>query len=171
MILKFDGRDIKEMRDLPRVVADTAIGKDVEVLISRKGKEETRTVKLGRLEETEPKQASISTSEPKTKEDKTVVKKTLGLDLADMSDELRQRHKIKPGVKGVVVTAVEADSPAAEKRLSTGDVIVEIAQEQVSTADEVQKRVEQLKKDGRKSALLLIANGEGELRFVAVSLQ
>jgi len=53
VIIKFDGKDIKDSRDLPRVVADTPVGKDVAVLINRKGKEETKTVKLGRLEDGE----------------------------------------------------------------------------------------------------------------------
>ena len=171
VIVKFDGRDIKEMRDLPRIVADTPVGKDVEVLIVRKGKEETKTVRLGRLEDGEKAmQASAKTDAPK-EQDKTVVKKALGLDLANLSDDLRKRHKIKDSVKGVVVTAVEPGSAASEKRLSAGDVIVEVAQEAVATAEAVQKRVDQLKKEGRKSALLLVANAEGELRFVALSLQ
>src|SRR5712692_7140733 len=53
VIVKFDGHEIKEMRDLPRVVADTPVGKDVQVSIVRKGKEDTKTVKLGRLEDGE----------------------------------------------------------------------------------------------------------------------
>ena len=56
VIVKFDGKDIKEMRDLPRIVADTPVGKDVEVIIIRKGKEEKKTVKLGRLEDGEKPQ-------------------------------------------------------------------------------------------------------------------
>jgi Trypsin-like serine proteases, typically periplasmic, contain C-terminal PDZ domain len=51
VIIKFDGKDIKEMRDLPRIVADTPVGRDVEVVIVRKGKEEKKTVKLGRLDD------------------------------------------------------------------------------------------------------------------------
>jgi serine protease Do len=128
-------------------------------------------VKLGRLEDGEKAmQASVKNEAPK-EADKTVVKKTLGLDLANLSDDLRKRHKIKESVKGVVVTAVEPGSPASEKRLSAGDVIVEVAQEAVTSAEAVQTRVDQLKKEGRKSALLLVANAEGELRFVALSLQ
>ena len=100
-----------------------------------------------------------------------VVKKALGLDLANISDELRKRHKIKDNVKGVVITAIDPASPAAEKRLSVGDVIVEVAQEAVANADDFQKKIDKLKKDGRKSALLLVANAAGELRFVALSLQ
>ena len=63
VIIKFDGKDIKEMRDLPRIVADTPVGKDVPVVIIRKGKEETKTVKLGRLEDGE-KQAALPSPTP-----------------------------------------------------------------------------------------------------------
>jgi serine protease Do len=66
---------------------------------------------------------------------------------------------------------VEADSDAAEKRLSAGDVIVEVAQEAVSSASDIRKRIDQLKKDGKKAVLLMVSNGVGELRFVALSLK
>jgi len=170
VIVNFDGHEIKEMRDLPRVVADTPVGKEVQVIVVRKGKEETRTVKLGRLEDGEKQAALTKHDTPATSEEKSVVKKTLGLNLTNMSDDLRKRYKIKDGIKGVVITSVDDNSPASDKRISAGDVVVEVAQEPVSTADEVQSRIEQLKKDGRKSALLLLANGEGELRFVALAL-
>ena len=55
--------------------------------------------------------------------------------------------------------------------MAPGDVIVEIAQEAVANADELQAKIDKLKKDGRKSALLLVAGADGELRFVALSLQ
>src|SRR6186713_1714066 len=113
VIVKFDGKDIKEMRDLPKIVGDTPIGKDVPVVIIRKGKEETKTVRLGRLEDT-PVQASVKTDVPAP--DKPVVQKALGLNLANMSDDLRKKYKIKDGVKGVVIVEVDANSPAAEKR-------------------------------------------------------
>ncbi|HWN50578.1 MAG TPA: Do family serine endopeptidase [Xanthobacteraceae bacterium] len=170
VIIKFDGKDIKEMKDLPRIVADTPVGKDVDVTIVRKGKEESRVVKLGRLEDGE-KQAALTPNKDAAPQEKTVVQKTLGLNLANMSDDLRKRYKIKDTVKGVVITGVEAQSPAADKRLNAGDVVVEVSQEAVSDTDALQKRVDQLKKDGRKSALLLVANADGELRFVALSLQ
>jgi serine protease Do len=169
VIIKFDGKDIKEMRDLPRVVADTPVGKRTPVIIIRKGKEETKTVTLGRLEDGEKLAAVTSKSDDAP--DKSVVKKTLGIELANMSDDLRKRYKIKDTVKGVVITGVDAGSPAADKRLSPGDVIVEIAQEAVASADDLQTKIDKLKKDGRKSALLLVAGADGELRFVALSLQ
>jgi serine protease Do len=169
VIVKFDGKDIKEMRDLPRVVADTPVGKQTPVVVIRKGKEETKTVTLGRLEDGE-KQAAVE-AKPDSPPEKTVVKKALGIELANMSDDLRKRFKIKDTVKGVVITGVDASSPAADKRLSPGDVIVELAQEAVASADDFQAKIDKLKKDGRKSALLLVAGADGELRFVALSLQ
>ncbi|HKF99310.1 MAG TPA: Do family serine endopeptidase [Xanthobacteraceae bacterium] len=168
VIIKFDGKDIKEMKDLPRIVADTPVGKDVPVVVVRKGKEESKTVKLGRLDDAEKPQVAARSDKD---EDKSVVKKTLGLDLSNLSEDLRRRYKIKDTVKGVVITGVDANSAAAEKRLNPGDVIVEVAQEAVTSADAVQKRIDALKKEGRKSALLLVANAEGELRFVALTLQ
>ena len=171
VIVNFDGHEIKEMRDLPRVVADTPVGKEVAVVVVHKGKEETKTVKLGRLEDGE-KQAEVAKNETQpAPEEKSVVKKTLGLNLADMTDDLRKRYSIKDSIRGVVITGVDDNSPAAEKRLAPGEVIIEIAQEAVSSAQDVQTRIDQLKRDGRKSALLLIANRDGELRFVAMSLQ
>jgi serine protease Do len=170
VVVKFDGKDVKDPKDLSRVVADTAVGKEVDVVIIRKGNEETRKVTLGRLEDNDKAQQAAA----KTKEDppeKLVTQKALGLDLAALSKDLRSKYKIKDSVKGVIITGVDNASDAAEKRLSAGDVIVEVAQEAVSNAADIKKRVDQMKKDGKKSVLLLVANGEGELRFVALSVQ
>src|SRR5262245_23782234 len=90
VIVKFDGKDVKEMRDLPRVVADTPVGKDVPVLIIRKGKEETKTVTLGRLEDGE-KQAALTN--PSAPGPAPVVKKTMGLELSALTDDLRKKYK------------------------------------------------------------------------------
>jgi serine protease Do len=169
VVIKFDGKEIKEPKDLSRVVADTAVGKEVDVVIIRKGAEETRKVTLGRLEDTDKAvPAAIKKDEPA---DKPVTQKALGLDLATLSKDLRSRYKIKDSVKGVIITNVDSTSDAADKRLSAGEVIVEVAQEAVSNAADVKKRVDQLKKDGKKSVLLLVSNADGELRFVALSVQ
>jgi serine protease Do len=168
VIIKFDGKEIKEMRDLPKIVGDTPVGKDVPVVVIRKGKEEVKTVRLGRLEDT-PQQASVKRDA--VPDDKSVVQKALGLNLSGMNDELRKKYKIKDGVKGVVIVGVDANSAAAEKRLIAGDVIVKVTDEEVNEAADVQKRIDQLKKDGKKTALLLVANAEGDVRFVALTLQ
>src|SRR5450432_1535945 len=169
VVVKFDGKDIKEPKDLSRVVADTAVGKEVDVVIIRKGAEQTVKVTLGRLDDGDKAvQASAKTVEPA---EKPVTQKALGLDLATLSKDLRSRYKIKDSVKGVIITSVDGTSDAAEKRLSAGEVIVEVAQEAVSNAADVKKRVDQLKKDGKKSILLLVSNADGELRFVALGVQ
>ena len=168
VVVKFDGKDVKEPKDLSRIVAHTTVGKAVDVLIIRKGKEETKKVTLGRLEDDKPVQASLKAT---PEAEKPATQKALGLDLTALSKELRTKYKIKDSVKGVVVTGVDKGSDAAEKRLSAGDVIVEVAQEAVTNAAEVNKRIDAVKKDGKKSVLLLVSNGDGELRFVALSVQ
>ncbi|SIO33685.1 serine protease Do [Bradyrhizobium erythrophlei] len=170
VVVKFDGKDVKDPKDLSRVVADTAVGKEVEVVIIRKGAEETHKVTLGRLEDTDKVQQAAAKAKEEPAE-KPVTQKALGLDLATLSKDLRSKYKIKDTVKGVIITGVDGTSDAADKRLSAGDVIVEVAQEAVSNAADVKKRVDQLKKDGKKSVLLMVANGDGELRFVALSVQ
>ena len=166
VILKFDGKSIAKMRDLPRIVADTPVGKKVAVVVLRKGKEESFDVVLGRLEEGE-KMASLGGGSDDAKEKK----KTLGLTLSGLTDELRAKYSIDEEVKGVVITEVDPASAAAEKRIVAGDVIVQTAQEPVATPKEVTDRIAQLEKDGRKSVLLLLSNGKGELRFEAVRLE
>jgi serine protease Do len=169
VVVKFDGKDIKEPKDLSRVVADTAVGKEVDVVIIRKGAEETRKVTLGRLDDGDKAVQASAKAQPEP--EKPVTQKALGLDLATLSKDLRTRYKIKDSVKGVIITSVDGNSDAAEKRLSAGEVIVEVAQEAVSNAADVKKRVDQLKKDGKKSILLLVSNADGELRFVALGVQ
>ena len=168
VILKFDGKDVKDSKELPRIVGQTMVGKDVDVLILRKGKEITKQVKLGRLEEGEKiAKANATQGEP----EKSVVKKALGLDLSPITDEAKKRFAIKDSVKGVLVSRVDPNSPAADKRIQPGDVIVEVQQEQVTTPDAVTNRVAALKKEGKKSVLFLIANGQGDVRFVALSME
>src|SRR4029078_12044482 len=84
-----------------------------------------------------------------------VRQKALGLDLATLSKDLRGKYKIKDSVKGVIITVGDGTWDAADSRLAAGDVIVEVAQEAVSSAADIKKRVVQLKKDGKKSVLLL----------------
>nr|WP_246270638.1 DegQ family serine endoprotease [Hongsoonwoonella zoysiae] len=169
VILRFDGRDVPAMRDLPRMVADTAIGKQVEVIVLRKGEEITVMVELGRLEE-----ANLDEevgAEGGKKQDEPEKDTVLGMELSELTDELRKEHNINEDVKGVLVTKVEPGTSAEEKRVQAGDVIVEVAQEPVSSPADVVKQIDRLKQYDRKSALLLLANGRGELRFVPVRVE
>jgi len=168
VIVKFDGIEIKESKDLPRIVGQTQVGKAVDVRIVRKGQEISKTVTLGRLDEGE-KVAKANV--PSAEAEKPAVKKALGLELTSMTDELRKRYSIKDGVRGVLVTRVDPNSPASDKRIAPGDVIVEVQQEPVTTPDAMTKRLDALKKEGKKSALLLVANAQGDVRFVAMTIE
>lgn len=174
IVIKFNGRDITEMKDLPRIVADTPVGKSVEVVLLRKGKEVTVHVDLGRLEEGE-KIAANETSgtgpeAPETGE-KLPDAAILGMKLAQIDDELRKKYNLKEGTKGLVITSVDPSSQAAEKKVQAGDVVMEMSQEIVSTLEDVTKRIESLKKQDRELALFLLSSSDGSLRFVALKLE
>ena len=157
MVIKFDGHDIKEMHDLPRIVADTPVGKEVDVVVIRKGKEETHKVKIGRLEDGE-KLASRTPTRTRRPSEKSIVQKTLGLELSSLSDDLRKKFKISDNVKGVLITGVDPSvaSRPPDKRLSPGDVIVEVQYQGVGNPTDLQKRIDQLKNQGKKVAVLLV---------------
>jgi serine protease Do len=171
VIVTFDGQEVKGVHDLPRIVADTPVGKDVAVTVIRKGKEVTKHVKVGLLKETDEKEASLAPTPEIPPEAKPAVKKALGLGLADLSQALRKQHKIKDGVKGVLITAVDPASKAAEKHLVPGMVIAEVQQNPVNSTAELQSRLDRLKKDGKKTVVLLVLTPDGDPSFVALALQ
>ncbi|HEY2529793.1 MAG TPA: DegQ family serine endoprotease [Xanthobacteraceae bacterium] len=172
VVIKFDGHDIKEMHDLPRIVADTPVDKEVDVVVIRKGKEETHRVKVGRLKD-EDKVAEADAKHDNAPQQNSVVQKTLGLALSSLTDDLRRKFKIKDNVKGVIVTDVDASvaTAAPDKRLGAGDVIVEVQYQPVGNPADMQTRLDQLKAQGKKVAVLLVSNADGETRFVALGLQ
>jgi len=170
VIIKFDGNEVEEMRELPRMVAETAIGKEVEVVVLRKGEEVTINVILERLEESTPTEASV-TEDEEPAEEPVAKSEVLGMILAELDDELREQFSIDADVSGVVVTEVLPDTSAAEKRITAGDVIKEVAQEPVETPADVASEIDKLKDDGRRSALLLLSNPTGDVRFVPVRIE
>ena len=171
VIVKFDGKTVSQSRDLPKIVAATPIGKEVDVVIVRDGKEVTKTVKLGRLEDGEKNGKTKSGDSRDSETNDNAVKSAMGMDFATLGADTRARYQIKDTVKsGVVITRVDPMSNAAEKRLQPGEIIVEINQKAVSTPSDVQDALKGLKKDGKKSALLLVANAAGEVRFVPVTI-
>lgn len=170
VIIKFDGREVETMRELPRMVAETAIGKDVEVVVLRKGEEVTISVTLERLVENEVTEAS-ATSEDETESEPAAKSEVLGMMLAELDDALREQFSIEEDVTGVVVTEVMPGSSAEEKRVMAGDVIKEVAQEPVETPADVEAQIKKLKEDGRRSALLLLSNPTGDVRFVPVRIE
>jgi serine protease Do len=168
VILKFDGQPIDNMRSLPRAVAATPIGKSVAIALLRKGKPMDFTVTLGRLPEGEDVEDAAVEPEEKAPAPQTEREDLLGLAISPLTDELRDRYGIGKSIEGVVITEVKPNSPAAQKNVKAGDVIVEVTQEKVKQPHDVKSRLLAVKKSGRRSVLLLLSDAKGELRFVAV---
>ncbi|MBZ9653124.1 DegQ family serine endoprotease [Phyllobacterium lublinensis] len=169
VIIRFDGKPVNNVKDLPRVVAESPVGKEVDVVIVRKGKEETVKVTLGRLEDGE--QQAKKDDQTGQGEDGSVQNvDVLGMTLDTLNDDSRKSFGISKEVQGVLITEVQNDSIAANKRIQAGDVIVDIAQETVSTPGDVAARIEKLRDEGRKNALLMLASKTGELRFVTLQM-
>jgi len=171
VILKFDGLEIGAMRQLPKVVAQTAIDKEVEVVILHKGEQKTLKVKVGRMDEGDTKTPPANTDEKKQNPTPSSKHSSLGMTLSAMKPELRTRFEIDAGVNGVVVTEVEPNSAAAEKDIQAGSIIVEVAQQKVTTPEELMGRLDELRKLKRKTALFLVSDGHGEMVYVAVSVE
>jgi serine protease Do len=173
VVVEFDGREVAEMRELPRIVAETRVGKAVSVDVWRAGEIETVEVELGELEAAEEQGLLAGGPEGEGGNggpDAERELEQLGLTLAPMSDALRQEHGIDDQVEGVVITAVAPGSAAAEKGLGAGEVVLEVGQEPVTTPAEVVDRIGDAREAGRRSVLLLVEN-EGDLRFVALSIE
>ncbi|HEC90327.1 MAG TPA: DegQ family serine endoprotease [Alphaproteobacteria bacterium] len=166
VILSFNGKGVPEMRKLPRMVAEASVGKTVDVEIWRDSKKITLKVKVGKLKEEKP-QAAANESEKSPTATAEVEIEGLGLSLAAVNADTKERFKLQGDVKGVVVTKVKDGGVAAEKGIRPGDVIVEVSQAEVSTPAQVAAKVAKAKDAGRKSVLMLI-EGQGGLRFVAI---
>lgn len=176
VILDFADHPIKEMRNLPRVVADTPINTTVAVKLFRPGAKDgqkiTLTITPGQLEKAEKNGLLVDNTAPSDNnsqplQDQAV--KMLGLRVAPLNNTLRQRYRLAKDVTGLVVTDVSRQSDAAEKGLMPGDVILEINQKPVAKPEELIQAVKQTKAAGKTSALLLV-NTQNNLRFVAVKL-
>ena len=168
VIVTFDGQTIDNMRSLPRAVAATAIGKSVAVELLRKGETLNLSVVVGRLPEDEESEEVAKSDKKPAPKPETKPEDLLGLSLAPLTGELRNRYGIGESVEGVVVVEVKPNSPAAKKEVKPGDVIVEVTQEKVKRPQDVEARVLAVRKSGRRWVLLLLSDSKGALRFVAV---
>jgi serine protease Do len=127
-------------------------------------------VTLGRLEDGEDEMAAAE-DESEEGEPEEAAGDVLGLTLAELDEATRSELTIGEDIEGVAITAVDPASEAGEKNIQPGEVIVEVAQEPVSTPADVSARIEELREDGRRNALMMIANAEGELRFVTLRME
>ncbi len=165
VILEFGGVEVPEMRRLPRIVADVEPDTTVDVVVWRESEEKTVKVTVGTLKEAPPEVAS---ADPQSTGAERPVE-GLGLKVAALDPGMRERFKLGENAKGVVVTEVDASGPAAEKGLQPGDRIIQVSQADVATPDDVTRKVDEAKAQGRKSVLLRVESQQG-LRFVAIRI-
>jgi serine protease Do len=145
------------------------VGTEAPVTVWRNGKEEQVRVTVAELPADQTAAAAPATPE-RTPPGAAVELAGLGLKVAAISPDLKQRFSLRDDARGVVVTDVTAGSSAAERGLTPGDLIIEVQQTRVSNPQEVREQLDRLRKQNRASALLLVENGQGQ-RFVPLRLR
>ncbi len=172
IVVRFDGKEVSESRRLPRLVAETPVGKAVKVEVWRKGQAVVLDVMLGELEENEA-QASAAGQRGRpapAQPPGPAPVEALGMQLSALTPELREKHQVAARTKGVIVTKVEEGSIAAERGLRVGDVIVEVAQQEVTQPQQVVAKVQEARAAKRRSVLVMIERS-GEQRFVGLPVE
>jgi serine protease Do len=168
VVISFDGKDVPEMRRLPLMVAETEVDKTVNTTVFRKGTEVPLKVKVGELK---GKEDSDDESEKPKEEKPPAIKadkvEDLGVSVAVLTDALRTRYDIKKSVSGLVVTAINTEGLAADQGMQVGDVISEVAQQDIKSVKEFIDMVKQAKKDNRP--MLLLVNRKDDIQFVAIT--
>jgi serine protease Do len=166
VILAFNGHEVHKVRDLPIIVAQTPVGEHAKVEVYRDGKSETFIVPIGRMPENpQVAQNDQGGGEQGTGEQQATA---LGLKLAPLTSEMRQRAGVPKGVKGVVVTDVNDNSPLAEVGIEPGDVIEQVNREPVTTPEEAARKLNAAR-SGKGESVLLLINRHGTNQFLALS--
>jgi serine protease Do len=171
VITRFDGKEVTATRNLPRLVSQTPVGKSVDVEVLRKGQKVALKVDIGRLQEDQDDAAAKKQAAPDQPSKPLDPKSVLGMSLAPADDALRKEHKLDAKARGLVVTAVDPKSKAAEKGVKVGDLIVEAAQEGVASLDDMAKAIDKVRRANRPNILLRLESGKGDIRFIAVPLE
>ena len=164
VIEKFAGKTVEKMRDLPRVVAETPIGTKVELGVFRKGEHVTLPVTVEKLDD-----SKVAAIDPQTGEERPGHAPSLGLTLSNLNPDIRKRLSIPKDVNGVLVSRVKDGSPAADKGIEAGDVIVQVDQTPVSKPDDIIQKVKEAAKAGKSKSVLLLVNRHGQNRYVALT--
>ena len=153
VIVEFDGKEVSDSKDLPRIVASTPVGKAVSIKLSRDGKVLDRQVKVGEMEEKAGVAKAPSSHKP------------LGITVQNITPEIAKGLGLKKDT-GVVVTGVEPGSPAANAGIQTGDVIREANRKPIKDVDDFVQMIEKTK--DQDNILLFLQRGQNNL-FAAVT--
>ena len=163
IILEFNETLIKEMKELPLIVAQTEVGKTVVVKVWRNKEEITKKIKLGRLETSEDFKVKKKVEEPKTSEIKE-----LKLTVRMLTKEDIKTRKLPENITGVVITKIENDSSI--NYLNINDVIVEAQKKKIKTIGDLQNIVKIAKRSEEKTILIAIYNSQNQRRYIGVKL-
>ncbi|MGH7044974.1 MAG: DegQ family serine endoprotease [Stellaceae bacterium] len=166
VILAYDGQPIDRSRQLPHLVADTPPDKLVNLSIWRDGKSQRIQLKVAALDPNRrpPPAPEAEKAPPPPSVD------ALGIKLTRLTSELRKQYSLSDAARGVVITAVPANSTAAEQGLRPGDLVIGAARAKVTTPQEVQQQAASAKKAGRKNLLVRVER-DGITRFVALPVE
>ncbi len=166
VVVSFDGKPVDRSRQLPRLVAGTTAGKDVPLTLWRDGKEMSLKVTIGPLDPQKLVAARAPEPEPEAEAAVTV----LGLSLARITPQLRQRYRLGEAVSGVLVVGVAGDAPAAAQDVAPGDIVAMVGRDAVATPEEVVEKVTAARQAQRRSVLLRLER-KGAGRYVAVPVE
>ena len=163
IILEFDGQKINEMSELPRIVAETEVGKKVDLKVWRNKREITKQIILGRLETSEDFSQGLVTEKPKEDEIEGLKIKVRLL----TKDDIRDRNLPK-NTTGLVITQIEKDSPI--NYLQVNNIIVEAQKKKINTIGDLDNIVKLALKGTEKSLLIAIYNNNNQRRYIGVKL-
>jgi serine protease Do len=164
VILSFNGTDVSQLRDLPRMVAGTAPDTAATMTVWRNGEKVELHTKVGEL--ANERVASASAGED---EDQPAKAEALGMHFAPLTSQLRRELRVGKDVHGVVVSRVDKGSAAEDVGLNEGDILVAIDQQPVNNPKEAAEKLKEVANSPKKSALLLL-NRHGVTQYVGVNL-
>ncbi len=164
IILEFDGKKINEMSELPRIVAETEVGKKVKLKVWRNKRELTKEIILGRLETSEDfKSQGLVTEKPKEDAIDGLKIKVRLLN----KDDINERNLPK-NTTGLVITEIDKDSPV--NYLQVNNIIVEAQKKKINTIGDLDNIVKLALKSNDKSLLIAIYNNNNQRRYIGVKL-
>jgi serine protease Do len=169
IILKFADQPVKDTKALVRIVGDTAPGKKVPVVVWREGHEQTLQATVAEQPDDPTQLATAAPAARNAPASTSLELSGLGMKLSAITDEMRSKYQLGADQKGVVVTDVTQGGAAAARGLKPGDVIMEVQQEAVSVPADVKSRVDGIRKQNRKTVLMLIQGADG-LHWVPLPL-
>ena len=164
IILEFDGTDIKEMTELPKIVAQTEVGKIVEVKIWRNKKELTKKITLGRLETSEDFMSEKKEKDPNISEIESLKITVRVLNTKDIED-----RKLPKNTSGLVITGIKKDSPVINY-LRVNDIILEAQKNKIKSIEDLEIVVNNVLQSDEKTILFVIYNNQNQRRYIGIKL-